>query len=534
MVNKSLEPARRQYGTPVETPDYCTNRISLAYGGVGIIALALRGDLPGNPGVEPYAGLVHDMMTRRYLDCIDRDGGWSEGIGYLSFGLSEDAGGSGAIYYGEALRRATGEDLFLSTRLTLVPDFLLSFLPPDRKGESSAFGDQDFSSAFRSTPAAALATRTGNPYAQWYFRNAPLSHTDPIGEILFSDDRLPSTPPVGLPTSKIFRDQGWAALRTGWNTTDTLIGFLCGPRRPGHDRPERNSFMLDALGERLVITPGLSSLGYGDPDYASYHAATAGQNTILVNGNPQSQPQNTAGTSSTITGFFTSPYYDRVQGDAADAYGGQLSRFSRDLIFVKPAAPGFLIVRDDLATTSGKATFDFLLHALGPDTISLSDPAGGLATISRGNATLHVAVILPREASMSVLPGSPTHFDGADQPTSYLQVTAGPGAETRFLVVLYPVITGTPVPRIAGIHDGDVTGVSVIQGEVTDLVLFSAGHASISEAGVVSDGSSVWVRLEAEEPTHYALIEGTSLSFRGRVLHHSQNPSSVAGQVAGA
>ena len=531
MVNRSLEPARLQYGTPDETADACTNRISLAYGGVGVIAFALRGDLPENPGVEPYSGLVHDVMTRKYFDCFDRDGGWSEGIGYLSFGLSEDAGGSGGIYYAEALRRATGEDLFRLENFRHAPDFLLYFLPPDRKGESSAFGDEDFSSAFRSPSAAALASRTANPYAQWYYQNAPLEQTDPIGEILFADDSLPATSPEGLYPTKRFRDLGWVAMRTGWGLSDTLAGFICGPRGAGHDRPERNSFMLDALGERLVITPGLTSLGYEDPDYPDYHAATVGQNTILVNGNPRSQPRNDPGTSCTITGFFTSPYYDQVQGEAAAAYGGRLSRFTRDLIFVKPEEPGFLVVRDDLATATGAATFDFLLHALGSDSISLVDPEGGRATITRGNATLHVAVILPRGASLSVLPGSPTHFEGSDQPTSYLQAATGPVPEARFLVVLYPVITGSAVPEVAEVREGDVTGVTVTRGKTTDLLLFAPSGAGISAAGVVSDGRMAWIRLEEGVPAYYALREGTSLAYRGRVLSHSPTPTSGADRV---
>ncbi|MDD1660255.1 MAG: heparinase II/III-family protein, partial [Methanomicrobiales archaeon] len=370
MVEKSLEPARTQYGTSAERPDYCTNRIALAYGGVGVIALALRDDLPENPGVEPYAGLVHDVMTRRYFDCFDRDGGWSESIGYLSFGLSEDAGGSGGIYYAEALRRATGEDLFRHQNFSHAPQFLLYFLPPDRKGESSAFGDEAFSAAFHSAPAAALASRTGSPSAQWYYLNAPLERPDPVGEILFADVSLPAALPNDLPSSMLFRDQGWVAMRTGWKLSDTLAGFICGPRRPGHGRPERNSFMLDALGERLVITAGLSSLGYDDPDYMDYNYAAVGQNTILLNGDPRSQIDSPV-TSCTITDFMTTPFFDRVQGEAAAAYGGKLSKFTRDLVFVKPEAPGFLVVRDDLATTTGKATFDFLLHALGQESITL-------------------------------------------------------------------------------------------------------------------------------------------------------------------
>ncbi|MDD1660405.1 MAG: hypothetical protein LUQ62_04275, partial [Methanomicrobiales archaeon] len=174
---------------------------------------------------------------------------------------------------------------------------------------------------------------------------------------------------------------------------------------------------------------------------------------------------------------------------------------------------------------------DFLLHALGQESITLTDPAGGRATITRGNATVHVAVILPGTAALSVLPGSPTYFEGSDQPTSYLQVATGPVAETRFLVVLYPVVTGSSIPRIEGIQEGDVTGVSVTRGETTDLVLFASSGAGISGAGVTGDGRMAWVRLEGGSPSSFALVQGTSLAYRERSLHLSPVPVTVADRI---
>ena len=532
MLTKSLEPLIRQHGTEMEARDFGTNRIALAQGGVGLAAMVLKEDLPGNATVNAAETIVHDTLLEQYFNRFDRDGAWAEGIGYLSYGLANDAGGSGGIYYAEALRHTTGEDLFRHEKFSKSPGFLVYFLPPDRRGESGAFGDEDFSEVFRSAPAAALASRTGNPLGQWYYRNAPLRSPDPVGDILFSEPNLPEQSPESLPPSHWFPDAGWVALRTGWDADDTLVGFKAGPTTPGNVRPEKNSFLFDALGERLVILPGMSSEGYGG-NYWDWYAATVGQNTILLDGDSESQEIFPPENASVITRFLTTEFYDQVQGSSAEVYGGKLSRFTRDLVFVKPEGPGYLVVYDDLAATRN-VEFDFLLHALGKESITVTDSAAGQAAITRGNVTALVAVILPGEAAMSVQPGSPTRFGGSDLPTRYLQVATGPVKGTRFLVVLYPMATGSPVPLIERIADGDGAGVRIRQGETEDLLLFAHPGAGISGAGVTGDGSSAWVRLEGGVPSHFALVQGTHLAYQGRELFRSPVPASVADRLAPA
>ncbi|MDD1634282.1 MAG: heparinase II/III family protein, partial [Methanomicrobiales archaeon] len=416
MVAKSLQPLIAQHGSEMEARDFSTNRIALAQGGVGLAAIALKDDLPGNSQVSSAATIVHDTLIKEYFNRFDRDGAWTEGIAYLSFGLANDAGGSGAIYYAEALRRATGENLFQHQKFGKSPEFLVYFLPPDRKGESSAFGDEDFGEPFRSAGAAALASRTGNPYAQWYYQHAPLRSPDPIGDILFTDTTLPAQSPDSLPPSRWFRDAGWVALRTGWDTGDTLVGFKSGPFNPGNDRPEQNSFFLDALGERLVILPGISTQGY-DSNYVTWYRATVGQNTIMLDKDTNSQVIHPPDGSSLITRFFSSPFCDHVQGSAAAVYKGKLSKFTRDLVFVRHDGPGYLIVYDDLAATRA-VEFDFLLHGLGTGSVKTNTFGAGTVSITRPTARLYAKIVSPDTLRYTVLTGKPTDINGGDMPTS--------------------------------------------------------------------------------------------------------------------
>ena len=517
MVEKSLEPLLRQRGTAMEADDFATNRIALAYGGVGIIALALKGDLPGNPDVSPYAGTVHDVLVQEYFDRFDRDGAWSEGVGYLSFGLSEDVGGSGAIYYAMALRHVTGEDLFQHPRFRNVVDFILAFLPPDRKGASGAFGDQDFSEQFRRTPIAALASGLRNGYAQWYYRQVPTAASDPVGEILFSDATIPEQSPESLPLSRWFRDAGWVSLRNGWDTGDTLVGFKSGPINPANIRPEKNSFFLDALGERLVILPGLSSTGYGS-NYLSWYASTLGQNTILLDKDPQSQELYPPDGASVITRFLSTEFYDQVQGSAAGAYKGKLSKFTRDLVFVKHDAPGYVVVYDDLAATR-PVEFDFLLHGLGTSSIRAKTFGTDTLSITQPTARLYVKMMSPDTLGYTVLKGQSTSFEDSDQATSYVRVaTTTKQRDTRFLAVLYPLGSRETAPKVTEIGGTSLLGVTVEKDGWEDTILFSTTGKGIRYRDIIADGRMVLVSKQGGQVRRLTLQEGISVTAAGQRL----------------
>ncbi|MDD1654344.1 MAG: heparinase II/III family protein, partial [Methanomicrobiales archaeon] len=532
MVAKSLQPLIAQHGTDMEAQDFDTNRIVLAQGGVGLAAIALKDDLAGNSQVSSAATIVHDTLLAEYFNRFDRDGAWNEGIGYLSFGLANDAGGSGAIYYAEALRRATGENLFMHPKFSKSPEFLVYFFPPDRKGESSAFGDENFGEAFRSAGAAALASRTGNAYAQWYYKNAPLRSPDPIGDILFTDTTLTAQSPDSLPLSRWFRDAGWAAMRTGWDTEDTLVGFKSGPFNPGNDRPEQNSFFLDALGERLVILPGVSTQGYSDSSYWTWYRATIGQNTIMLDKDADSQVIHPPDGSSVITRFLSSSVCDMTQGSAAPVYKGKLSKFTRDLIFVKHDDPGYLIVYDDLAATRA-VEFDFLLHGLGSGSVKTNTFGIGTISITRPTARLYAKVVSPDSLRYTVLTGKPTDIYGANTATSYVRVApATKVAATRFLGVLYPLGSSEAAPTVTDISGTSYDGVTVKKNAWEDTVLLSTAGGTIRYRTITSDGRMVLVSDLDGELRGYGLQDATTLTVDGARRLTSTKPVTVGIHVS--
>jgi hypothetical protein len=398
--------------------------------------------------------------------------------------------------------------------------FPLYFLPPDRNGASDSFNDDNFE-GYSAQAAAWFASTYRNGYAQWYYRHAPLSHTDKVAEFLWYDSSIPSVSPGSLPTSAIFPDIGWAALRSGWDTDDTLIGFRSGIANAGHSRPEQNSFFLDALGERLIIEPGMPTGGYTDSDYEGYYRTTLSQNTILINGDPQSQEKILLNAGSQPAGEITdsvnSNFYDAVTGSAARVYKGKLATFDRHLVFIKSS--GYAVVFDNLISSVGPVEFDSLLHAEGTNSISVS---GDTVRITQNAATLHAKVLTPSGFQYEIR-------TTPDRPNSYILFhPAVNSISAQFLLTLYPTATGGSPPPITRIQNGSVTGVKVVQGDVTDLVLFNPSGSGISAEGVTSDANQVYVRLENGAVTAFAIHQGKTLAYHGIHLFTAANPATAA------
>jgi hypothetical protein len=513
IMEKAVIPAYKNYYyySPFYETQARTNRAAIAYSGFGVAGLAILGDDPSNPTLTPYFEGLYNPM-RDYLATYDSEGGWAEGLTYQSSGLCD---GSGALYFLEALKNVKNEDLFTTPGFEDAYQFPLYMLPPDRRAATDGFNDALFNSGYSSAAIAKFASEYGNGYARWYYTHAPLSTSDEIAAFLWYDGSIPETDPSTLPESKLFPDIGWAALRSGWNTTDTLLSFRSGPVYPGHNRPEQNSFTLDALGERFIVEPGLSSKYYEDPNYTSYYRSTISQNTILINDNPTSQKDikldDKVMNNGKITDFMTTEYYDAVTGDATDAYNGTLSKFIRHIIFVKP---DYVVLFDDLASAVGKVEFDSLLHTLGTDTIEIED---NMIVFKQNQSRLYIEVLNPINYTYKLRQGDPVIIDDDDTPTSFIDLSpANPSLTAQFLLILYPLPPGGTLPSITRLTDNTAIGVKITKDEINDYIIFNPEKSSISIEGMETDAEQVFVRLSEQYIEHCAIHNWTFLNYKGK------------------
>jgi len=529
IIEKALKPAYTDYTNGMYDADARTNRAPQGWGGIGVAGLAILGDDPGNTDVERYLTACN-AVVKEYLDTFDSEGGWGEGVSYQAYSLAD---GSGALYYMEALRRVKGEDLYEHPKFKKAMNFPLYLLPPDRRAGTDGFGDAAFDTGYSMAAIARFAAAYSSGYAAWYYNHGPLYPVDDMATFLWYDARVPETNPEGsLPTGKLFPDIGWAVQRTGWDTTDALLAFRSGPVYPGHNRAEQNSFMFDAKGKRLIIEPGISRKEYSDPNYYSYYKAAVSQNTILLNGNAHSQDEieldNAFQPAGAITDFVSTDFYGSVTGDAARVYRGKLSRFTRQIVFVKP---DYLTVYDDLASSAGSLEFDSLLHTLGTNTIKVK---ADTVLITQQEVTLNVKVLKPTSFLSSVKRGQPVLIQNTEYPTSYLLLRPRAKlASTQFLMVLYPLGKGETLPPISGISAGNVDGVRVERGQRTDTIPFNPGGTPFSTAGITSDAASCYLSVQRNSMTEFAVHGGKMLEFRGENLYTSSQPTTAALQYHG-
>jgi hypothetical protein len=248
---------------------------------LGIGALAVMGDVP-EEDFSRWFSQAKDYFTW-FLEqqMISPD---TEGMSYDSFSMDY------AMIFADAFKRVTGNDELF--RHPYVRDFLpkraIYLYGPNDSGCVN-FGDcgrengggQPFVTSMK-----IIAKHTGNGYAGWYLeatrpRVPPVSRN---GLDFYAVPKPPVTSPSSLPTSKVFQNIGWVALRSGFEDDGTLFAFKCSSSQAGHDHWDQNNFVINCAGEWLATDAGYGSFRSAEDNFYGKH--TIGHNTVLVDGGP--------------------------------------------------------------------------------------------------------------------------------------------------------------------------------------------------------------------------------------------------------
>lgn len=103
-------------------------------------------------------------------------------------------------------------------------------------------------------------------------------------DMLYYDPKLGSAPEnnedmdIYMPISEV------AVMRSGWDKTDTYVGFHCDDPLSGesHDHMDAGTFVMDAMGENFFMDLGSDS--YNIPNYLNcYRVRAEGHNTVIFN-----------------------------------------------------------------------------------------------------------------------------------------------------------------------------------------------------------------------------------------------------------
>lgn len=528
LLNQSIIPTYKEYVLDNRLMAGTSNWLAHTVGGALVAVAAIAGEDPvweSDKRLELYLnGLLvklEEHLAASYLP----DGSYGEGSSYQQFDLET------LTLALTALDRVFGVEYWkrsLVTKSLLYPLYTLT--PPLARGLD--MGDSSGSGAYAIAP---LVRQAKDPTLRWYYDQ--FLH-EAIRDFLFFDDSIAPQPP-SLPTSRLFPDKGNAVFRTGWNEEDWVFLYHAGPNF-NHNHADQGGFLLRAFGENLVTEAGGAHY-YNDPYYAPYHTQAIGHNTVLVDGDPESQAiadtRQFAALNAypRITDGITSEFYDAVSSELSAVYRGRLARFTRRIVFVKPH---YFVVYDDLAANGALARFDWLLHLPDRSRIKLSP---GSAVYAGEKAALAMRLLFPAasqtRAEVRQLPYANFPTNGPPSPPlpGFLDVsTTEPSSAMQFLVALVPARTAEDAQaiaaRLSGVTDRDWIGVRTERGAEQDLVMFRTSSAT-SEArhGEWATDAAVWmVTLEDGRAKMLAVQAARTLTHAGRRLVASEWPISLA------
>ena len=494
---------------------------TLALAEAGMVLIGEHGE------AATWAEFSRQLYLGRFLCCLGYQGDNNEGISYWGYGLGF------VVDYGDMMRHVCGIDLFKHPWLSQTARFPMYCAPPGAWAISFADTgkpNHNVKGPSEQRQVRDLALRTRDPYALWY-----AGATNAV-------DGLAPKPPTDLPQSIHYRHIGWVIFNTSLvdGREGATFAMRSGPFYAGHQHDDQNGFVIHAYGEKLAIDSGYYDW-YGSPHFQGYSSLTRAHNTILVNGKGQAHMQK--GADGRIADYYDSPAYGYTVGDASNpaVYLGQLKRFDRRALFIKP---GFVVIHDLLQSNDAPARYDWLLHTVAPIE---TDAAAQSFAFTSGEAALRGRFLSPAKLAMTITKGYPVEpVDGYSTrpvpPEKYahewtLTTTPTRSAVNEDFVTAMQIRrlapAAEPEARIEPLKAVNAFGVRIVAGNAVQIVLFRQRDAKGTMTGgdLESDGETAAVRFNAQSGAVRSAFAAaaTRLRFRGEVLFH--NPTPIDGSL---
>ena len=317
----------------------------------------------------------------------------------------------------------------------------------------------------------------------------------------------------------LFRNQGLAILRTGWDAVDTVAAFHCdsvvgqqgathyraGDTRintgTDHAHADANSFVLWSRG-RFAIHPA----NYGQRD-------TEFENTILVNGKGQyrsfDSKDHPGRPSGQVTRFLPGAFASYVTGEAAQCYAPGLKRFGREMYVVQGGVVFFV----DAVEGDAPVDVEWLLHvqldAVVRHTLD--------AMIVRVDAVQsHVGFARPAQPKLEGTKDKYNRVIHATLPEK--------AASTRLVTVIVPNVAADSAVTV----ESPAEGMFVVSTPGSKLAATFPATVATFDAGGLS-GSAATAIATLEGPTAgFLAVECTELSTGGTTLLASPVPVTVS------
>ncbi len=351
-------------------------------------------------------------------------------------------------------------------------------------------------------------------------------HTDSIVTAIRNNNAdVEYIAPTMLQKAKLFKDAGIASLFSDV-TDDNKIAMIFRSSDHGslgHMHPDNNSFFIQALGENLVIDSDYYDAYLSDFDL-NWNRKSYAHNTITYDIGT-GQPYDDKSAQGHITDFINFSDFDLVSGDATKAYKGGISKFQRDIIYLRPDT---FIVIDDLAARADKESeFEWWINSSGQ--ISLYNEGNGLQAV-KNEAALDLMVAYPDNVTAYYN----NEFQGPDGSS------AGPlknNAATNFENRVYfktektaatKMVTTMNIHKVkdgqAYIKETTIDNIVKLEFEDGTVVYVKTDDAE----SVTIDGFTFSGRALAVKGNRYMVVRETNLTKDGMLLFEADVPTSCA------
>jgi hypothetical protein len=489
----------------------------------GVSALALVGEDDRAPewldrisrGLALWFGFRGNVLQNKSIT-FDRAGAFYEGVNYANYAL------------GEYLKyRLAYANVFPSRRqprfqpLGQATDFFLqTWYPAASSYFTVNFGDSGLHNNSSATVRLLVETGFPHPHAGWYLSktgSGRFPFVDPL-ELLASKP-APAAPPDQLPQSTIYRDIGWATLRSSWKDDATMLAVKSGFTW-NHAHADAGSFVLFHNGAPLITDSGTCE--YADPLYSGYYVQSRAHNVILFNGEGQPAEDIRRGVKipGRVDSLLDGMGVKYVYSDAAGPMARYFTRNYRHWLWVG----GAILVFDDIRAHQ-EGRLDWLLHHDG----AAAQVNGTKVILTNGNARAEVRFLFPDELTIREELGYADHQSNRKVP--YLVFSPKtPSREQKFLAAILP---HPGEPAVEPLTGPDAMGIRVKQaGESTDvyLNLNADGRRMHDNSNNVIDGWETDAYLfavtrpekagaaDADTVTRYFVSGASYLRKSGRIL----------------
>jgi len=485
---------------------------SVCNSGGGIAALAL---LPEVPDARNWLGMFVDAV-RAYLvypggdiwnidlkagwggQCMMKtypnwgeDGGYVESLGYVDYGLTN------AMYFIDALKRVTGEDMspYINRKLIDQPYY---FLCRTSEGTIGTVNFNDSGQANLSDDLYALLSRHLRCSRSKYLLKTGYPILKNIHAVLADDANVEAETPNSEEANKLFTDIGWCVFRSGWSDDESI---LAAKFTHGRGHQDIGQFVIHYKGYPFIIDPGV--VAYSDPVYKEHLCTSYAHNLVLVDGQCQLKSDGR------ILGYAQIPGAGIVEADLTSAYEDLVNLWTRTLVYLEPET---FIVIDRLSSDIARS-YSWQIHPNGRVEIK---PGIG-ATIYHDSFEIQFKLVSPIRWSGSIKQG----YIGST-PAEYLSFEPQTPCKD---ITFFGVFTGAERGRNIGVDkvdDGNTVKIRVITPEATHIVLVQhRNEADMAGWGLHARArtcAATFVKGYSEIPTRWLIAGSGPMCYSDKVL----------------